>query len=612
MTTIRRTAVITGASAGVGRETARIFAKNGYDVALLARGDAGLRAAAREVESFGQRCLIIPTDVADFAQVDDAATQVELELGPIHVWVNNAMTTVFSPLAAVEPEDFERAVQVTFLGQVWGTMTALKRMRQRDVGSIINVGSALAFVGIPLQSVYCASKFACRGFFEATRAELLHDRSHVRISMVHLPAMNTPQFDWCETTMDRHPQPVPPIYQPEIAAQAIFDTAVDGKRARIVGSWNKMLVVMDSFFPGLGNHFASLGAWNSQLTKQPVRNDRPSNLRAPADSDVDYGGHGIFDNKARGVKDPSFLITLPKIAVTYLRASELTVREKIEVRKRADLHRRHTIGAPSATHPGVVDPQESDPHLGVHELTSTLEPPTSPVEATSDTPNSTERTNSENSKGDVKPESSDKYSKPAKKNEKSALDTLENEDRWLLQLFQGIALNRGTSVEERYAYGNLAKEILRHIAIRQASLVNVATVITSMPELHAIGSRMMDRATHRRVLIDASTQMARGIQPVSLSEGQDFGEAFDTLINATRSEIEWELSEAISLIRATMIANRTAQRLRSSRYVRRHAPTYLSTKGPRWYERAPVVSRIFTIYEHMNDFPRASREWRSS
>ncbi|HEY5303296.1 MAG TPA: SDR family oxidoreductase [Acidimicrobiales bacterium] len=612
MTTIRRTAVITGASAGVGRETARIFAKNGYDVALLARGDAGLRAAAREVESFGQRCLIIPTDVADFAQVDDAATQVELELGPIHVWVNNAMTTVFSPLAAVEPEDFERAVQVTFLGQVWGTMTALKRMRQRDVGSIINVGSALAFVGIPLQSVYCASKFACRGFFEATRAELLHDRSHVRISMVHLPAMNTPQFDWCETTMDRHPQPVPPIYQPEIAAQAIFDTAVDGKRARIVGSWNKMLVVMDSFFPGLGNHFASLGAWNSQLTKQPVRNDRPSNLRAPADSDVDYGGHGIFDNKARGVKDPSFLITLPKIAVTYLRASELTVREKIEVRKRADLHRRHTIGAPSATHPGVVDPQESDPHLGVHELTSTLEPPTSPVEATSDTPNSTERTNSENSKGDVKPESSDNYSKPAKKNEKSALDTLENEDRWLLQLFQGIALNRGTSVEERYAYGNLAKEILRHIAIRQASLVNVATVITSMPELHAIGSRMMDRATHRRVLIDASTQMARGIQPVSLSEGQDFGEAFDTLINATRSEIEWELSEAISLIRATMIANRTAQRLRSSRYVRRHAPTYLSTKGPRWYERAPVVSRIFTIYEHMNDFPRASREWRSS
>jgi short-subunit dehydrogenase len=338
----RRTVVITGASAGVGRETARLFARNGYDVALVARGDAGLIAAAREVEAFGQRCLAISADVADFAQVDRAADRIETELGLIDVWVNNAMTTVFSPLSDVKSEDFERAIRVTFLGQVWGTMAALKRMRARDAGSIINVGSALSFVGIPLQSAYCASKFACRGFFEAARAELLHDRSNVRLSMVHLPAMNTPQFDWCETTLDKHPQPVPPIYQPEVAAQAIFDTAVDGKRSRIVGSWNKMLVAMDSFFPGLGNHFASLGAWNSQLTKLPVAPDRPSNLRAPADHEVDFGGHGIFDNKAKGVKDPYFLITLPKIALTYIQATELTVRELIEVRKRAASYRNMT------------------------------------------------------------------------------------------------------------------------------------------------------------------------------------------------------------------------------------------------------------------------------
>jgi NAD(P)-dependent dehydrogenase (short-subunit alcohol dehydrogenase family) len=340
MDVTRKTVVVTGASAGVGRVTARLFAKNGYDVALVARGDAGLAAAAREVQSFGQRCLIVPTDVAEFAQVDAAASRVEEELGPIDVWVNNAMTTVFSPLRDVRPEDFERAIEVTFLGQVWGTMAALARMRPRDDGSIINVGSALAFVGIPLQSAYCASKFACRGFFEATRAELLHDHSNIRLSMVHLPAMNTPQFDWCETTMDKHPQPVPPIYEPEVAAQAIFDTAIDGKRSRIVGSWNKMLVLMDSFLPGMGNHFASLGAWDSQLTKQPVTPDRPSNLRAPADHAVDYGGHGIFDNRARGVKDPSFLITLPKVAITYLRACALTIQEKFAVRQRADSYRR--------------------------------------------------------------------------------------------------------------------------------------------------------------------------------------------------------------------------------------------------------------------------------
>lgn len=574
-----KTAVITGASAGVGRETVRVFAQRGYDIALIARGDAGLAAAAREVEGFEQRCLVIPTDVADFRQVERAAARVEFELGPIDVWVNNAMTTVFSPLAAVTPEDFTRAVEVTFLGQVWGTMVALKWMRPRDRGSIINVGSALAFVGIPLQSAYCASKFACRGFFEATRAELLHDRSNVRLSMVHLPAMNTPQFDWCETTMDRHPQPVPPIYQPEVAAMAIFETAIDGKRSRIVGSWNKMLVVMDSFFPGLGNHFASLGAWNSQLTKQPVSASRPSNLRAPADSDVDFGGHGIFDNKARGVRDPSFLITLPKIAFTYLRACDLSVREMIAVRRRGELRR---AGDSSREHEGSASGER---------LAS---PDAEEIDA---------------SGSDMGGSSS---GVPSPKAETTSLDVLENVDLLLLGLIHGIEVTRGSEVIERYEYGNLAKEVLRHLAIRQSCLADVSAAISSVPALHDIGVRMATRATERRVAIDEATKMARAVQPVALNEGQDFDGVFDPLLESLTSEIEWELSTAIPAIREAFSEDEAQGQFRAARYVHRHAPTFLSTRGPRWYEHAPVVSRLLTIYEHLNDFPRAAKDWRSS
>ena len=249
------------------------------------------------------------------------------ELGPIDVWVNDAMTTVFAPLQDVEPAQFQRAVEVTFLGQVWGTMAALSRMRPRDRGNIVNVGSALAFVGIPLQSAYCSSKFACRGFFESTRAELLHEGSHVRLSMVHLPAVNTPQFDWCETTLDHHPQPVPPIYQPELPAKFIVDVAIDGRRSKIVGSWNKMLVLMDSLFPGLGNQYAAIGAWDTQLTDQPVSPSRPSNLDKPADEDADHGAHGIFDHKAGGVLDPSFVRTLPVTAKTFATAIGKTFKE---------------------------------------------------------------------------------------------------------------------------------------------------------------------------------------------------------------------------------------------------------------------------------------------
>ncbi len=338
-------AVVTGASAGVGRATARAFAERGFDVALLARGTAGLEAAAKEVAAAGRRALVVSVDVASYEDVDAAASRIEDQLGPIDVWVNDAMTTVFAPLQDVEPAQFQRAVEVTFLGQVWGTMAALSRMRPRDRGNIVNVGSALAFVGIPLQSAYCSSKFACRGFFESTRAELLHEGSHVRLSMVHLPAVNTPQFDWCETTLDHHPQPVPPIYQPEIPAKFIVDVAIDGRRSKIVGSWNKMLVLMDSLFPGLGNQYAAIGAWDTQLTDQTVSASRPSNLDKAADENADAGAHGIFDHTAGGVLDPSFVRTLPTTAKTFATAIGKTIREAKTTRRAKTLDRASSFAA---------------------------------------------------------------------------------------------------------------------------------------------------------------------------------------------------------------------------------------------------------------------------
>lgn len=321
-------AVVSGASAGIGRATARAFAERGFDVGLLARGQAGLDGAAGDVGNAGSRALPIPTDVSKFEQVDAAATRVEEELGPIDVWVNDAMTTVFAPTWEVEPAHFQRAVEVTFLGQVWGTMAALSRMRPRDRGQIVNVGSALCFIGIPLQSAYCSSKFACRGFFESTRAELIHEKSRVRMSMVHLPAVNTPQFDWCQTVFDEHPQPAPPIYEPEIPAKFIVEVALDGRREKVVGSWNKVLVAIASVAPGLANQYAAIGAWESQLTSQKISPDRPSNLYQPRDVDTDHGVHGEFDHDADGFLTPSFLKTLPQMAAKFGRALAHTVEDK--------------------------------------------------------------------------------------------------------------------------------------------------------------------------------------------------------------------------------------------------------------------------------------------
>ena len=321
-------AVITGSSGGVGRATAAAFAESGFDVALLARGTAGSEGAAHEVESAGRRALVIPTDVSSFEAVDRATMTVEDQLGSIAVWINDAMTTVFAPSWDIDPGDFQRAIEVTFLGQVWGTMAALSRMRPRDAGTIVNVGSALAFIGIPLQAAYCASKFACRGFFESVRSELLHENSNVRLCMVHLPAVNTPQFDWCQTTLPNHPQPVPPIYQPEVAAKFILETALEGRRAKVVGAWNRLLVTAASLSPSLANQYAAIGAWETQLTDWPLDPERPVNLRQPADDVVDRGAHGRFDDKAGGTLDPSFLTSLPDVGRKLATAVGATAKEK--------------------------------------------------------------------------------------------------------------------------------------------------------------------------------------------------------------------------------------------------------------------------------------------
>jgi NAD(P)-dependent dehydrogenase (short-subunit alcohol dehydrogenase family) len=317
---------VTGGSAGVGRATAVEFAKQGFDVAVLARGTAGVDAAVADVEAAGGRGLGLVADVADFDAVLSAAKHVEDALGPIAVWVNDAMTTVFGFLGDVSPSEFRRATEVTYLGQVHGTMAALQMMEPRDAGTIVNVGSALAFVGIPLQSAYCGAKFACRGFFESVRAELLHRGSSIRITMVHLPAVNTPQFGWCENKMPHLPQPVPPIYQPEVPARRIVRSAQNG-RSDIVGSWNRLLIAVDAIAPTVVAHYAARTGVQSQQTDRPAPTG-PSDLREPQDATRDVGSHGQFDHLAKGVRSPSFLKSLPATAGTFALAVGDTIRDR--------------------------------------------------------------------------------------------------------------------------------------------------------------------------------------------------------------------------------------------------------------------------------------------
>jgi short-subunit dehydrogenase len=304
-------AVVTGASAGVGRAIVRELADRGFDVALLARGSAGLAGAAADVEARGRRALSLEVDVADWPTVDRAAARIEDELGAIDAWVNNAMTTVFSWSWDIEPDEYRRATEVNYLGVVHGTLAALERMRPRDRGRIVNVGSALAYLGIPLQAPYCASKFAVRGFTESVRAELVHEASGVVVSEVHLPAVNTPQFDWSLAKLDRRPQPVEPIYQPEVAATAVVDAVFDGRRSSVLGVWNRGVVWATRLVPGVAAHFASISAVDGQQTDDPIEPDRPANLHAPADADRDHGARGRFSSTSQGLLTPAFWRSFP-------------------------------------------------------------------------------------------------------------------------------------------------------------------------------------------------------------------------------------------------------------------------------------------------------------
>jgi NAD(P)-dependent dehydrogenase (short-subunit alcohol dehydrogenase family) len=287
--------VVTGASAGVGRATVRAFAREGSDVALIARGSEGLAATAREVESAGGRALPLVADVADFDAVARAAERVRSELGVPEVWVNNAMSTVFGEFRDLRPEEFRRVTEVTYLGTVYGTMAALRLMEPLDRGAIIQVGSALAYRSIPLQSAYCGAKHAVLGFTDSVRCELLHRRSGITLTTVHMPALNTPQFGWCRSHMPRDPQPVPPIFQPEHAADAIVRAA--RPRELLVAGPTRRVVWANKFFPGFLDRYLGRKGYDAQMTDRPTAPDRPDNLFAPFPRDV--GAHGAFDDRAR-------------------------------------------------------------------------------------------------------------------------------------------------------------------------------------------------------------------------------------------------------------------------------------------------------------------------
>ncbi len=290
--------MITGASAGVGRATVHALARRGWSLGLIARGQKGLDAAAADVEAAGGRAVPVSTDVADAAGVEAAAEAVERELGPIDAWVNNAMTSVFGPFARVPLEDVRRVTEVTYLGYVHGTRAALDRMLPRDRGLIVQVGSALAFRGIPLQSAYCAAKHAIRGFDASLRTELRHDHSKVRICEVHLPAVNTPQFRWVRSLLERESRPVPPIYQPEVAADAIAWLLDHPRRSMWVGPSTVATIVASSIVPGVIDRYLARTGYRAQQAKEPRDRMRPDNLFAPVEQDA--GAHGPFDDQAHG------------------------------------------------------------------------------------------------------------------------------------------------------------------------------------------------------------------------------------------------------------------------------------------------------------------------
>src|SRR5437763_1726423 len=293
------TVVITGASAGVGRATAQLFGRRRAKVGLIARGRDGLEAAKREIEAAGGEAIVLPLDVADEDAVEQAADEVERTFGPIDIGRTHAMASVFSPIMEMTAEDYRRVTEVTYLGYVWGTLAALRRMKPRDRGAIVQVGSALAYRGIPLQSAYCAAKHAVQGFHDSLRSELIHDGSNVRVVMVQMPALNTPQFRWVKSRLPRKAQPVPPMFQPEVAAEAIVWAAYSGRREINVGWPTSKAVIGNNLLPGYGDEYLAKHGYDAQMIDEPEDPDRPNNLYAPLPGDA--GAHGVFDNRSRPV-----------------------------------------------------------------------------------------------------------------------------------------------------------------------------------------------------------------------------------------------------------------------------------------------------------------------
>jgi NAD(P)-dependent dehydrogenase (short-subunit alcohol dehydrogenase family) len=310
--------VITGASAGVGRALARAYGARGASVGLIARGLDGLEGARADVERAGGRALVCSADVADADRVEEAAAAVERAFGAIDIWINNAMVSVFSPVKEMTADEFRRVTEVTYLGVVYGTLAALRRMLPRDRGRIVQVGSALAYRGIPLQSAYCAAKHAVQGFCDSLRCELLHDGSRVTLTMVQLPAVNTPQFDWVKSRLPNRAQPVPPVFQPEGIADAIVAAAESGRREVYVGMPTVTAIVGDKLAPGLADRYLAASGYQAQQTDQPDDPNRADNLWTPVPGD--RGAHGRFDATARETTAPAWLLD-PRVRVAILAAS---------------------------------------------------------------------------------------------------------------------------------------------------------------------------------------------------------------------------------------------------------------------------------------------------
>jgi short-subunit dehydrogenase len=290
--------VITGASGGVGRATAQAFGRRRAHVCLVARGEAGLQGAKEDIERLGGKAIIVAGDAADPQTHERAAQQAEDTFGPIDIWVNVAFTTVFSPFMDITPDEYKRVTEVTYLGYVYGTQAALRRMVPRDRGKIVQVGSALAYRGIPLQTAYCGAKHAIQGFTEALRAELIHSKSHVALTMVQLPAVNTPQFTWGRNKMPRKAQPVPPIYQPEVIAEAIYWAAHHRKRQLYIGGSTAIVITANKFLAGFGDWYLGKTGYDSQMRPERRDPNQPNNLFEPVDTTTDYGAHGAFDSRS--------------------------------------------------------------------------------------------------------------------------------------------------------------------------------------------------------------------------------------------------------------------------------------------------------------------------